>query len=250
MSRDDDHRRHESAARLRAAGIAPLPPPSRARSPLIYVVAVLGVAVLIGIAVLLVNRGSSTSTAATYPVASADGVVTLGNPAAPVKVELYEDYLCPVCKAFADRDHDALTEALNQGEITVRFHPVAILNELTTPAGYSTRSANAALCAADAGIFPAYHDKLFAEQPSERSAGLTDAQLIAFGTGLSAGASFGDCVTKGTYGKDVEAMTKRAVADTSLRSGSNFGTPTVTVNGTLVAATRNSDWLSDATGAR
>lgn len=247
MSRDEAQRRQEAAARLRAAGITPLPPGSRRRSPLVYVAAVLGIALVVGIVVLLYNRDSGTSPTGTYKVAATKGVVTLGDTAAPIKVDIYEDYLCPICKAFTDRDHGEITDALNKGKITVRFHPVAILNTYTTPAGYSVRAANAALCAVDAGIFPAYHDKLFAEQPKEHSAGLTDAQLIAFGTGLGAGDGFGQCVTKGSHGAEIEAETKRAAADASLKQGDGFGTPTVTVGGKVVSIA-SSSWLDAISG--
>lgn len=249
MSRDEARRRQQAAARLRAAGISPPPAGSRKRSPLVYVAAVLALAVVVGIVVLVLNRGSGTSGTgtsgtATYKVAASKGVLTLGDTSAPVKVEIYEDYLCPLCKAFSDRDHGAITDALDKGKITVKFHPIAILNAKTTPAGYSARAANAALCAADAGIFPAYHDKLFAQQPKEYSAGLPDAQLITFGTDLGAGADFSQCVTKGAHAAEIQAETKRAAADTSLRQGDGFGTPTVTVGGKVVSIATPS-WLAD-----
>jgi protein-disulfide isomerase len=249
-SRNEDRRRQEAAARMRAAGITPPPTATKKTSPAVYAVAgVLGLAVLIGIAVFVVNRGgSSTSAAATYPVAASKGVVTLGNTSAPVKIDLYEDYLCPSCKVLAERDHDELATALNEGKVTVKFHPIALLNDRSNPAGYSTRAANAALCAAEAGIFPAYHDKLFAEQPAENGPGLTDAQLIAFGTQLGAPAGFDKCVTTGPHAAAIGAETKKAVADPNLQSGGRFGTPTAAVNGKKVSIS-SSGWLNDAIAA-
>ncbi len=245
---DKDRRRQETAARMAAAGITPPPVTPSKRSPLVYVAAVLGVAVIIGL-VVLATRGSGNAVAAAYKVAASDGVVTLGDPAAPVKVDIYEDYICPGCKIFAGRDHDELTTALNEGKITVRFHPVAILNDRSDPAGYSTRAANAALCAADAGIFPAYHDRLFAEQPSEGGPGLTDAMLATFGTQLGANVEFGECVGSGTHALAIGAETKKAVGDPALRSDSGFGTPTAAVGGRKVSVAR-SGWLEDALSGR
>ncbi len=49
-----------------------------------------------------------------------------------------------------------------------------------------------------AGIFPAYHKKLFDSQPAERSAGLTDAELIALGTDLKPQGDFAGCVNGAT----------------------------------------------------
>ena len=99
-------------------------------------------------------------------------MVTVGS--GPVVVDVYEDYLCPICERFEERYGTDLTTALNENQITVRYHSIAILDERTTPAGYSTRAANAALCSVAAGIFPAYHKQLFDSQPAEGSAGLTD----------------------------------------------------------------------------
>lgn len=244
-SRNEQRRKQEAAAaRMRAAGITPPPVAAKKTSPLVYVGAVLGVAVIIGMVVFFTQRSGTTATA-TYDVASSKGVVTLGDAGAPVKIDIYEDYLCPGCKVFSERDHDALTTALNEGKITVRFHPIAILNGETTPEGYSTRAANAALCAADANIFPAYHDKLFAEQPSEGGPGLTDAQLTSFGTDLGAGADFGECVTSGPNAKAVGAETKKAAGDPALQSDGRFGTPTVAVDGKKVSIS-SAGWLDDA----
>lgn len=243
-SRDKDKRRQEAAARMTAAGVTPTPVSRPKRSPLIYVAAVLGVAVIIGL-VVLATREPGKVVVAAYKVTASDGVITLGDPAAPVKVDIYEDYICPGCKIFAERDHDELTAALNEGKITVRFHPVAILNHRSNPAGYSTRAANAALCAADAGIFPAYHDRLFAEQPSEGGPGLTDAMLATFGTQLGANVEFGECVGSGTHARAIGAETEKAVDDPALQSDSGFATPTVAVGGRKVSVGR-SGWLEDA----
>lgn len=232
---------------MQAAGITP--PPSKKTSPTVYVAAVLGLAVVVGIVVLLLNRGSGESATANYAVATSGGVVTLGNTSAPVTVDLYEDYLCPGCKVFSERDHDELTAALNEGKINVRFHPLGFLNDLTTPAGYSTRAANAALCAAEAGIFPAYHDKLFAEQPAEGGPGLTNEQLIAFGTELGAPAGFDRCVTTGPHADAIGAETKKALGDRNLRNpDGTFGTPTAAVDGKKVSVS-SSGWLDDAIAA-
>lgn len=249
-SRDAERRRREaSAERMRAAGITPPPPKARTISPTVYVAAAIGLAIVVGLGFFLLNRGgSSTGRTVTpaYAVAASGGVVTMGNTSAPVTVDIYADYLCPACKIFDERDHDEITTALNEGKIAVRFHPLGFLNSLTNPAGYSTRAANAALCAAQAGIFPAYHEKLFDEQPAEGSAGLTDAQLIAFGTELGAPAGFDRCVTGGTHASDIGAQTKKAISDPNLQKNGTFGTPTVAVGGKKISVA-SAGWLANVT---
>ena len=88
----------------------------------------------------------------------------------------------PACERFEKHYGNDIITALNNGQITVRFHTIAILDQPHHPARLLHPRANAALCAASAGIYPAYREKLFAEQPREGSSGLTNQQLVDFGT--------------------------------------------------------------------
>lgn len=247
-SRNEKKRRREEAAAQRLAAARITPPQRRGnRSSLIVVGAVVVVAVVVGLAVLLI-RGSGERVAATYPVSASGGVITAGSASAPVGIDVYEDYLCPVCERFEERYGDELTTALNAGKITVRYHPVAILGNLTNPPDYSTRAANAALCAVPAGIFPGYHDKLFAEQPSEGSAGLSDDELVALGAELGATGDFAGCVASASNAEAVGAETVAAETDPALRSDRGFGTPTVAIDGRKIDVT-DTAWLEDAIAA-
>lgn len=252
-SRNDKRRRQEAAnARLRAAGITPTKkaPPLRGggnRTTLIVVGVVLVVAVVAVVGVLLTRGGSGETVTPTYTASASDeGIVTAGN--GPIVVDVYEDYLCPICERFEERYGQELTQALNDGQVTVRYHSVSILDNRTDPEGYSTRAANAALCSVAAGIFPAYHGALFDNQPSEGSAGLPDEQLVSLGTGLGADASFGECVTSGANTDAVAAATSNAEADPVAAPGGQFGTPTVVVGGAKVDLADTS-WLQNAIAA-
>lgn len=215
----------------------------------IYVVVgvVVVVAVLVGWGIAMLRNGSQTQVAGTYSTTIQGSVVVAGKQAANT-VDVYEDTLCPICGRFEANYGGDLTKAINDGKIQVRYHLVAILNRATNPTGYSLRGANAAICSAEAGVFSAYHQKLYAGQPAEGSAGLTDQQLIDMGSQVSAPASFAQCVSSGKYTKAVTAETLRAAKDTSLRAeGSNgFGTPTVTVNGKR-ADLSDDNWLTTIT---
>ncbi|HYH28777.1 MAG TPA: thioredoxin domain-containing protein [Pseudonocardia sp.] len=240
-SRNEKRRKQEEAdRRLAAAGIRPPKKPNR--TPVIVVAAVLAVAVVVGLWVWL-GRGSE-NVEATY-TATADGaVITAGD--GPVVVDVYEDYLCPVCERFEERYGDEITTALNEGRITVRYHSVAILDRLTDPPGYSTRAANAAICSVSAGIFPRYHQALFDEQPAEGSAGLTNEQLVELGTELGAQGGFAACVQNGTHADAVAAETEKATNNPALQNADGrFGTPTVMVDGQRVDL-NNGNWLQDA----
>jgi protein-disulfide isomerase len=206
------------------------------------VAVVIVVAVVVGGA-LLVARALGGDVEPTY-TAKADGaVVTAGT--GPVVIDLYEDYICPSCERFEARYGSEVTTALNEGKISVRFHTIAILDEQSNPAGYSTRAGNAALCAVSAGIFPRYHEKLFDEQPAEGSAGLSDDQLIAFGTELGAQGDFAACVQGNTHVDAVAAETEKATSDTALQTNGRFGTPTVAIGGKKIDL-NDTSWLQKA----
>jgi protein-disulfide isomerase len=240
-SRGEKRRKQEDAKRrLAAAGIQVR---KGKRTPLIVAVTVV-VAVVVGAAVWFAD-GFGGDVEPTY-TAKADGaVITAGS--GPVVVDVYEDYLCPSCERFEERYGNEITTALNEGRITVRFHSIAILNQRSDPPGYSTRAANAAICSVPAGIFPRYHKRLFDEQPAEGSAGLSDDQLIAFGTELGAQGDFAGCVRGSTHVDAVAAETEKATNDPALQTDGRFGTPTVAIGGQKVNL-NDTSWLSNAIG--
>lgn len=179
-----------------------------------------------------------------YPVQVHGTVVVAGGPHAPVTIDIYEDFLCPVCGDFEEEYGDRLDLAAATGEATIRYHPVAILNESTEPAGYSTLAAAAAFCAADRGIYPAVHESLFATQPEEGGAGWTREQLVQLGRTLGAGPDFGPCL-QGDGAKRVARATQQARTDVSGPRG--LATPTVLVNGDA-ADIGDPDWLDEVLG--
>ena len=243
-SRGERKRRQEAAAqRLSAAGIQV--PQKRSNPALVIVIAVVVVAVLVGGVVLYLRRSGTETVAPTYTATAAGAVVMAGTGKAAIDV--YEDFLCPNCEIFEKTYGNEIVTALNEGKLTVRYHSIAILDSRSTPPGYSTRAANAALCAVPAGIYPTYHQKLFANQPSEGSAGLTDAQLVQFGTELGAKGDFAACVTGAKNAAAVTAETNKAIADPALQTNGQFGTPTVVANGAMVDL-NNTGWLKAIIG--
>jgi protein-disulfide isomerase len=246
-SRNERRRRQEAAA-ARKPAVDRVPGSGRKdnRVKVGIIVAVVTVAVFATIFVVLNRPWESTEpVAATYPVAVDGVVVTAGEPTAPITIDVYEDFLCPFCERFETRNRDALTVALNEGRVKANFHAWNILDARTTPPGYSTLAANAALCAVPAGIWPAYHERLFAEQPAEGSVGLTAAQLSAIGTELGAGPAFTQCVEANGNATAITAATEAAAANPALQTDGQFGTPTIAVGGGKIDVS-DSDWLQTA----
>lgn len=143
-----------------------------------------------------------------------------------VKVDAYIDFLCPHCKEFETSTSATIDDLASKGKITMVYHPIAILDRSSNPAGYSTRAASAAACAADGGKFPDYLTALYQQQPAEGSAGLSDDQLVQIGANLGLiDPTFAKCVRSEKYGAWVASNTDKA-----FRKGVK-ATPTVYVAG-------------------
>jgi protein-disulfide isomerase len=193
------------------------------------VVAVL-VALVGGGAAFQASRTAADGSTAAPTGVTADGYgVLLGSADAPVLVEVYEDFLCPACGRFEESAGAGLREMTSNGNVRVVFRPMAFLDGASTDR-YSTRALNAAACAVNAGRFPQYHERLFANQPAEGGPGLSDAQLVALGTeaGIT-DKNFADCVDN----LDFEPWTQRAT-DAASKAGV-VQTPTILVNGAALA---------------
>jgi protein-disulfide isomerase len=187
--------------------------------------AVLVIAGLAGWAVYSSQRPSNYSTPA-HATANGDGLVVGSGAKA---VDVYLDFMCPHCKVFEDEAGASLNRMAADNKIKLVYHPVAYLDRSSTTR-FSTRSAAAAGCASDAGKLTEYVQTLYANQPPEGSAGLTDDQLIKLGhtAGIS-GSGFDTCVRDGKYRSWVQHVT-----DAALSRGVT-GTPTVFVDGKQVA---------------
>ena len=178
-----------------------------------------------GIIAVQAARSTSDGPSGT-PTGTIDGFgVPLGVAAAPVTVELYEDFLCPACAQFEKAAGAELREMAAEGKVRLVYRPMAFLDGSSTTRS-STRALNAAGCALTDGRFPEMHDELFRAQPSEGGPGLTDNRLIALGTqaGVS-GDDFAGCVRDLSF----ERWTQQAT-DAASKAGVNR-TPSVVVDG-------------------
>jgi protein-disulfide isomerase len=170
--------------------------------------------------------------------AAADGVV-VGD--GSVLIDAYEDFQCPFCRMFEEQAGPTLRQLAVEHVASVVYHPLAFLDAASTTQ-YSSRASSASGCAADAGRFLDFHDILYANQPPEGSAGLSDEVLIELGAGLGIGdADFPRCVAARAYFPWSAFVAARAIAR------GVHGTPTVFVNGTPVPA--NARMILAAAGA-
>jgi protein-disulfide isomerase len=189
-----------------------------------------------------------------YPVTRDGGIVTVGETSAKVTLDVYEDFLCPACRAFEETYAGDIEKHVADGTVQVRYHMLPMLNERSDPPGYSMDSANAGLCAADAGRFPAFHESLFADQPEEGSRGWDRQQLAKLGETLGiTSEEFSECVTSGAHDDLVQAnfdeVKKAPYLQQEFPDGSKgFGTPTIAVDEKVVD-TAKADWLDKLVGS-
>nr|WP_296073326.1 thioredoxin domain-containing protein [uncultured Actinoplanes sp.] len=193
----------------------------------VAVVAVLVIAGLIGWTTLS-GQEQTDAGKLTTPSVAVDDSTAFSVGSGPVVVDLYEDFMCPICHQFENTTGPTIKQMVSQNKITVRYHPVSILDRASNGTEYSTRSAGAAAAAAVDGKFLQYHDVLYANQPEENSDGLTNAKLIELGKSVGLGDSFATAVNDKTYEPWVAKVT-----DTFSSRGYN-GTPTIVVAGKQV----------------
>ena len=105
------------------------------------------------------------------PAATPPAVVTAPGAEAeagkPVKVVLYIDFICPVCKNFETQYNETLTNLRNEGKITVEYRPLGFLDTRSTT-NYSSRAANAAACVVNESPekYADFVNVLFEKQPA------------------------------------------------------------------------------------
>jgi len=198
-----------------------------------------------------INPDAGTSLAADV-VQKRDGVVvTVGKPGAKATVDVYADFLCPICGTFEKSNRQQIEQAINNGQLQVKYHMVPLLNQRSSPPGYSLDSANAALAAADAGKFVQFHDALFKSQPEEGGRGYDKAQLTQLGKDLGiTDPKFAADVNAGTYNEQINAAFTQVSNDPALEidfgdGQKGFGTPTVVSKGQVVKW-QNGGWLEQA----
>lgn len=172
-----------------------------------------------------------------------DGGISLGseliagtsNDGAPV-LDVYLDYTCSFCGLFEEVNATDIEEAVSAGEVTVVYHPVAILDG-AEPAGrpafsdFSGRSVEAAAVVADGApeAFSSFHRGLFELWAEAIDAGAadepTDEQIAEAAEAAGVPQDVVDTIGEGRFTDWVGATTEQ------FRRDGFTGTPTVLIEG-------------------
>lgn len=193
--------------------------------------AAVALVLVIGAVAFGISRAGGGEPAAAPAGVTSDGGIIVGNASAPHTVTLFEDYQCPVCKAYEPTVGPWLDQQAKAGTLKIEYRPISFLDQMSNGNRYSTRAANAAFCVAGQQGFDffAYNTAMYQQQPEENGNGLTDNKLI--GIAEQAGAKgVSSCIADGTYEGFVKQTTQAAMAQSG--DGPKVkGTPTVFVDG-------------------
>ena len=167
---------------------------------------------------------TATETTDTLQIAAADTYgLGVGDPDAPAKIEVFEDFLCPFCQEYEIGGRDALREAALDGSAYIVYRPIAFLDE------YSARALNAfAVVLEKSGpeVALAFHDRLYDEQPAE--GGTMPGNQWLIDQAVAVGASAAD-ITPGIDSYEFKQWIINGADDASRRRVNS--TPTVFANG-------------------
>jgi protein-disulfide isomerase len=146
-----------------------------------------------------------------------------------VKLDVYFDFMCPYCGLFETSQAEMLDGLRAQGVVDVYYHPLAFLDDQSSGAKYSTRSASAAALIAQESpeSFLAFVQQLMANQPSEGSTGLSDDELQS----LASAAGVPDEVVARIPDHEYAAWV-RSESESASKAGVRY-TPTLGFNGEL-----------------
>ena len=198
------------------------------------------------------GSGYGVSKASTASVDD-NGIITVSNGSPSLVLDMYEDALCPACGEFEHQYGQQIAKAIDDGQLTVRYHMINFLDAKSASGDYSTRAYGAMITVArgaggQPGQFMAFHSTLFDadNQPTEGgSSDHTNAQLAGLAGTVGVAQAVQDQVSAGA---DVAAAKTHAATSitelTQLSGGTGYQTPTVARDGKIISVD-SVDWLTN-----
>lgn len=132
---------------------------------------------------------------------------------APVQIRIYVDYLSEEAGVFEAANAAQLAQWVTGGDVSLTYHPVAMLTAKSSGTKYSQRAVSAAACVATHArdAFAAYNHELLTNQPEVGSKGYTDEELadLAVAVGADNTRAVRDCIE----GHDYAAWARETTAE-------------------------------------
>jgi protein-disulfide isomerase len=194
------------------------------------VAALLFLVVAIGVIVIFSRQKDGVA-----PANLAEGGMLVGETDAPITVEIFEDFICPVCSVFQEQYTDQFAAWEADGTVKIVYRPVAILDPYSST-DYSTRALNAFAAVLDTSpdAAEAYYDLLMENQPDEGGPGLSDDVLLDLAEQAGADrAAIEPAVSSLKYKTWIEEQNE--YLSKNYQENGQVGTPTVVVDGEKLA---------------
>lgn len=186
-----------------------------------WILAGVASAVVLVLALVLINLNATARPVAPPSILSAGR--TLGNASAPVKIDLYSDFQCPVCRRAEQVIQQLAAQYIDSGKVQVIYHNMAFIGM------ESEWAAQAAECANDQGKFWDYASVLFANQTGENVGAFSQTNLKQFAANMNLDtAAFNACFDSGKH----SALIQQEKSDAEARG--IRATPSFYVNGQFI----------------
>lgn len=229
---------NDARANARAQAQAQVRAQERRTTLMIVAGSVVGLALFAALVIFIVNQGKvpelGTDGASAPAASDATGGIPVGTggvagvdvPTDVARVDIYLDYMCPICGVFEDTNAEDLDAMREAGEIQVYYHPVSILDRYSNGTSYSTRAAAAAGVVADRApeAFLDFSNALFANQPEENTDGLSDDEIKQIALDVGVPEDVAGALVNDDFKKWATAATQQASVD------GMQGTPTVRIS--------------------
>jgi protein-disulfide isomerase len=201
------------------------------------VIGMISLVVVVGVAVSFGSNKAKESAATPSSVEKSEGygiVFNKGLTGVP-KVDIWEDFQCPVCRDFEAVNVKQIKQWIDDKKIIAIFHPLSFIG------AESAYMANAAACSADEGKFLQVHEALYANQAATENSGKWSPQaLIGLGIELKLNSkNWSECVTSGKY----QDWVNNVAADGAKKNVNS--TPTVFINGKEMERTSANYFTAD-----
>lgn len=212
---------------------------------------VLGLVVLVGLVISPTLEkgkiGENTEFMDTIPgvqveAESSSSFLVYTNKGAPV-IDIYEDVQCPFCKQLEVQSRESISENISEGDISVRYHFLNILDQTSQSKEFSSRAAHSLYSVADTPeTFLKLHEWFYNNQPRE-GLGMTDENIIM---GMEASGATQEQISKfqsrsmeGKYSEDVQTSMNELLEATG-----KVATPVVLHEGEKLS-TSTQTWVDD-----
>ena len=129
----------------------------------------------------------------------------------PIDIDVYFDYMAPEAGVIEKNLAPQIYELIDEGIVTLTYHPISLMPNESNGSQYSTRAAAAAMCVVSEKpeAFRDFNTALLSEQPELGTEGYTDEELASMAADAGA-KGLDECISDHTYAPWIGEATSRA----------------------------------------